>query len=147
MGTRGKCAQQFSYGFKSLVKLGVPKKIFKITARRTVFRKSTPNLTITNGDFESNFEVLKKKIKKPLKVPSLARSVPKPLKVPSLARSVPKPLSIFGRSRRAPAVVTAIAVDPLPAGRRQRGTRTDSPKLIVESESESEKVKSEVMIL
>ena len=50
--------------------------------------------------------------------------------------------------------VTAIAVDPLPAGRRQRGTRvrlpkvnrrqrgtsTDSPKLIV---SESEKVKSE----
>ena len=39
----------------------------------------TPNLTITNGDFESNFEVLKKKIKKPLKVPSLARSVPKPL--------------------------------------------------------------------
>ena len=54
----------------------------------------TPNLTITNGDFESNFEVLKKKIKKPLKVPSLARSVPKPLKVPSLARSVPKPLLI-----------------------------------------------------
>ena len=28
--------------------------------------------------------------RKPLKVPSLARSVPKPLKVPSLARSVPK---------------------------------------------------------
>ena len=59
-----------------------------------------------------------------------------------------KPLSIFSRSRRAPAVVTAIAVDPLPAGRRQRGTRvrlpkvnrrqrgtsTDSPKLIVGSE-------------
>ena len=62
------------------MKLGVWKKNFKITAGRTVFRKSTPNLTITNGDFESNFEVLKKKkIKKPLKVPSLARSVPKPL--------------------------------------------------------------------
>ena len=30
--------------------------------------------------------------------------------------------------------VTAIAVDPLPAGRRQRGTSTDSPKLIVGSE-------------
>ena len=54
----------------------------------------TPNLTITNGDFESNFEVLKKKIKKPLKVPSLACSVPKPLKVPSLARSVQKPLKV-----------------------------------------------------
>ena len=76
------------------MKLGVQKKKIKITAGRTVFRKSTPNLTITNGDFESNFEVLKKKIKKPLKVPSLARSVPKPLKVPSLARSVPKPLLI-----------------------------------------------------
>ena len=57
------------------MKLGVQKKKIKITAGRTVFRKSTPNLTITNGDFESNFEVLKKKIKKPLKVPSLARSV------------------------------------------------------------------------
>ena len=43
----------------------------------------TPNLTITNGDFESNGEVLEKKIKKPLKVPSLPRFVPKPLKVPS----------------------------------------------------------------
>ena len=63
---------------------GSGKKKFKITAGRTVFRKSTPNLTITNGDFESNFEVLKKKIKKPLKVPSLARSVPKPLKVPTV---------------------------------------------------------------
>ena len=62
-------------------------------------------------------------------MPSLARSVPKPLKVPSLARSVHKPLSIFGRSRRAPAVVTAIAVDPLPAGRRQRGTRVRLPKV------------------
>merc|ERR1712208_103975 len=102
MGTRGKCAQQFSYGFKSLVKLGVWKKIFKITARRTVFRKSTPNLTITNGDFESNFEVLKKKIKKPLKVPILARSVPKPLKVPSLARSVPKPLKVPSLARSVP---------------------------------------------
>ena len=30
--------------------------------------------------------------------------------------------------------VTTIAVDPLPAGRRQRGTRYDSPKLIVGSE-------------
>ena len=38
-------------------------------------------------------------------------------------------LSIFGRSRRAPAVVTAIAVDPLPAGRRQRGTRVRLPKV------------------
>ena len=73
------------------MKLGVQNFFFKITAGRTVFRKSTPNLTITNGDFGSNFEVLKKKIKKPLKVPSLARSVPKPLKMPSLARSVPKP--------------------------------------------------------
>ena len=36
--------------------------------------------------------VQKKFFKKPLKVPSLARSVPKPLKVPSLARSVLKPL-------------------------------------------------------
>ena len=41
--------------------------------------------------FESNFEVLKL-FRKPIKVPSLARSVPKPLQVPSLARSVPKPL-------------------------------------------------------
>ena len=56
-------------------------------------------MTITNGDFESNFEVLKKKIKKPLKVPSLARSVPKPLKVPSLARSVPKPLKVPSLAR------------------------------------------------
>ena len=77
-------------------------KNFKICPGRTGFRKITPNLTITIGDFESNFEVLEKKIKKPLKVPSLARSVPKPLKVPSLARSVRKPLSIFGRSWRAP---------------------------------------------
>ena len=46
------------------MKLGVWKKKFKITAGRTVFRKSTPNLTITNGDFESNFEVLKKKNQK-----------------------------------------------------------------------------------
>ena len=74
-------------------------------------------------------------------MPSLARSVPKPLKVPSLARSVRKPLSIFGRSRRVPAVGTTIAVDPLPAGRRQRGTSTDSPKSIVKSESESESEK------
>merc|ERR1712198_2261 len=100
------CAEKFSYGFKNLVKLGVWKKFFKITAGRTVFRKWTPNLTITNGDFESNFEVLKKKIKKPLKVPSLARSVPKPLKVPSLARSVHKPLKVpsFARSVPKPCV-------------------------------------------
>ena len=84
------------------MKLGVQKKNFKIRAGRTVFRKSTPNLTITNGDFESNFEVLKKKIKKPLKVPSLARSVPKPLKVPSLARSVPKPLKVPSLARSVP---------------------------------------------
>ena len=60
----------------------------------------TPNLTITSCKFESNFEVLKKKIKKPLKVPSLARSVPKPLKVPSLARSVPKPLKVPSLARK-----------------------------------------------
>ena len=84
------------------MKLGVREKNFKITAGRTVFRKSTPNLTITNGDFESNFEVLKKKIKKPLKVSSLARSVQKPLKVPSLARSVPKPLKVPSLARSVP---------------------------------------------
>ena len=38
---------------------------------------------------------LARSVHKPLKVPSLARSVLKPLKEPSLARSVPKPLSIF----------------------------------------------------
>ena len=37
--------------------------------------------------------------KKPLKVPSLARSVPKPLKVPSLARSVHKPLKVPSLAR------------------------------------------------
>ena len=76
-----------------------------------VFWKLTPNLTITNGDFESNFEVLKKKIKKPLKVPSLARSVPKPLKVPSLARSVPKPLKMpsLARSVAKPLKVPSLA--------------------------------------
>ena len=84
------------------MKLGVWNFFFKITAGRTVFRKSTPNFTITNGDFGSNFEVLKKKIKKPLKVPSLARSVPKPLKVPSLARSVPKPLKMPSLARSVP---------------------------------------------
>ena len=57
---------------------------------------------------------LARSVLKPLKVPSLARSVPKPLKVPSLARSVPKPLKV--------------------PSRRQRGTSTDSPKLIVGSE-------------
>ena len=66
-----------------------------------------PNLTITNCDFEPNFEVLKKKIKKPLKVPCLARSVSKPLKVPSLARSVPKPLSIFALDQCAKASKSA----------------------------------------
>ena len=93
------------------MKLGVQKKNFKITAGRTVFRKSTPNFTITNGDFGSNFEVLKKKIKKPLKVPSLARSVPKPLKVPSLARSVPKPLKMpsLARSVAKPLKVPSLA--------------------------------------
>merc|ERR1712198_155933 len=105
------CAKQKSYGFKSLVKLGVRKKYFKITAGRTVFRKSTPNLTITNGDFESNFEVLRKKIKKPVKVPSLARSVPKPLKMPSLARSVAKPLKVpsLARSVQKPLKVPILA--------------------------------------
>ena len=85
------------------MKLGVQKKKFKIWAGRTVFRKSTPNLTITNVDFESNFEVLKKKkIRKPLKVPSLARSVPMPLKMPSLARSMPKPLKVPSLARSVP---------------------------------------------
>ena len=52
-------------------KLNCNIRFFKLKAGRTVFRKSTPNLTITSGDFESNFEVLKKKkLKKPLKVPS-----------------------------------------------------------------------------
>ena len=73
------------------MKLGVQKKKFKIWAGRTVFRKSTPNLTITRGKFGSNFEVFWNFFKRPLKVPSLARSVPKPLKVPSLARCVSKP--------------------------------------------------------
>ena len=79
---------------------------------------------------------MKKKIKKPLKVPSLARSVPKPLKVPSLARSVPKPLLIELREagghqpgRYEPLLI--FAVDLLPAGRRERGTRYDSSKSIV----------------
>ena len=89
-----KSAEKFSYGFKNLVKLGVWKKKIKIWAGRTVFRKMTPNLTITNGDFGSNFEVFWNFFKKPLKVPSLARSVPKPLKVPTLARSVQKPLKV-----------------------------------------------------
>ena len=51
--------------------------------------------------------------------PSLARTAP------SLARAVPKPLSVFANdllpSCRMPAI----------AGRRWRGTRYDSPKLIV----------------
>ena len=81
-------------------------------------------MTITNGDFESNFEVLKKKIKKPLKVPSLARSVPKPLKVPSLARSVPKPLLIF-------------AADLLPSW-LSVANAVRLPQVNRESESESE---------
>ena len=53
----------------------------------------------------------KKKIKKPLKVPSLARSVPKPLKVPSLARSVPKPLKMpsLARSVAKPLKVPSLA--------------------------------------
>ena len=38
-----------------MVKLGVRKKKFKITAGRTIFRKSTPNLTITTRKFESQF--------------------------------------------------------------------------------------------
>ena len=81
---------------------------------------------------------LARSVPKPLKVPSLARSVPKPLKVPSLARSVPKPLLVKLREaggqqpgRYEPLLI--FAVDLLPAGRRQRGTSTDSPKLIVGS--------------
>ena len=81
------------------MKLGVRKRNFKITAGRTVFRKSTPNLTITSCKFGSDFEVFWNFFKKPLKVPSLARSVPKPLKVPSLARSVPKPLNVPSLAR------------------------------------------------
>ena len=49
------------------MKLGVQKKNFKITAGRTVFRKSTPNLTITNGYFESNFETWHQ-ILKPIRI-------------------------------------------------------------------------------
>ena len=79
----------------------------------------TPNLTITNGDFESNFEILKKKIKKPLKVPSLARSVPKPLKMPSLARSVAKPLKVPSLARSVP---KPLLIELREAGGHQPGT-------------------------
>ena len=86
-------------------------------------------------------------------MPSLARSVLKPLKVPSLARSVPKPLLIELREagghqpgRYEPLLI--FAADLLPSwssaaryevrlpkvNRRQRGTRYESPKLIVGSE-------------
>ena len=75
-------------GLKVWWSWGSRKKI-KIWAGRTVFRKSTPNLTITNGDVESNFEVLEKKIKKPLKVLSLARSVSKPLLIEPHCRPPP----------------------------------------------------------
>ena len=91
---------------------------------------------------------LARSVPKPLKVPSLARSVPKPLKVPSLARSVPKPLLIVPRCRPPPPAAkersdwsSAARYEHrlFKVNRRQRGTSTDSPKLIVESESESEK--------
>ena len=91
---------------------------------------------------------LARSVHKPLKVPSLARSVLKPLKEPSLARSVPKPLSIFAlRHVLCPSHSQSSLSTSYPAGRRQRGTSTDSPKSIVsekvksesESESESEK--------
>ena len=93
------------------MKLGVQKKKIKICVGRTVFRKSTPNLTITSSKFGSNFEVFWNFFKKPLKVPSLARFVPKPLKVPSLARSVQKPLKVpsLARSVPKPLKVTSLA--------------------------------------
>ena len=67
-------------------------------------------------------------------MPSLARSVAKPLKVPSLARSVPKPLLIElreagGHQPGTYEPLLIFAVDLLPAGRRKRGTSTDSSKL------------------
>ena len=85
---------------------------------------------------------LARSVPKPLKVPSLARSVLKPLKEPTLARFVPKPLSLGLqaslnlrlKARSVPKLLSSFAVDLLPAGRRQRGTSTDSPKLIVGSE-------------
>ena len=52
-----KNTEHFPYGFKNLVKLGVQNFFLKIIEGRTVFRKLTPNLTITRGNFESNFEV------------------------------------------------------------------------------------------
>ena len=64
-----------------------------------VFRKFTPNLTITSSKYGSHFEVFWNFFKKPLKVPSLARSVSKPLKVPSLALSVPNPLKVLSLAR------------------------------------------------
>ena len=42
-------------GFKRSVKLGGQKKKLKIIAGRTVFRKLTPNLTITSFKLESNY--------------------------------------------------------------------------------------------
>ena len=43
----GKKVQIFFYGFKNFVKLGVGLRKFKISICRTIFRKLTPNLTIT----------------------------------------------------------------------------------------------------
>ena len=107
-----------------MVKLGVREKNLKITALRMVFWKFTPNLTITRCKFGSNFEVFWNFFKKPLKVPSLARSVPKPLKVPSLARSVPKPLNVpsLARSVQKPLKVPSLARSvpkPLKMGQAQ----------------------------
>ena len=100
--TRGKCAQQMSYGFKSLVKLGVRQKIFKNTAGRGFFENRPPTWRLPIVILSQILRFWQKKIKKPLKVPSLARSVPKPLKVPSLARSVPKPLKVPSLARSVP---------------------------------------------
>ena len=83
---------------------------------------------------------------KPLKVPSLARSVQKPLKVPSLARSVP-PSLVWDKPEGSRPVTNHRCRPPtswslaaryeyrlLKVNRRPRGTRYDSPKLIVDSE-------------
>ena len=61
-----KVQKNFLMGLKIWWSWGSGIFFFKITAGRTVFRKSTPNFTITNGDFWSNFEVLKKKKSKSL---------------------------------------------------------------------------------
>ena len=75
------------------MKLGSGKKI-KIKAVRMVF-----NFSRKTSCFEMVFCSFWEK--KPLKLPSLARSVPKTLKVHRPARFVPNPFLIFGKSWRA----------------------------------------------